>query len=432
MKKVFKLFGLPLMTFAAAVFGVESCTQDVLVDVNQSSLKSGREITFYSDIISRGIATTNANIDSIWIYAYTKEENETGEDVIPGVLFVKDKATQTFISEKKYYWPDKGTVHFKAMYPSPEKMGISTDKIFNEDPTTDSSKGIISGDTVKYLVKNKSQMILGNYFLSGLNNGYFTSGNLAAKDIVFAEAEGSKDSNEQTGVSLNFKHALSQVEVRVKYVGSEYVIASGGVRFKFISNVGTFDANNFVWSGLNAIKKGDFDNLASETSLNTRSNPIPLGAEPVTITTELGNRQIPGTQTGNLLIIPQKHDAWDVKADKTNERNGTVLALSLQILKNGKNIIDFDSWSPERKEASSVLYSAKYKYVLAAIPVEANWEAGKKYIYTVELSDEALGYYLPVDPDKPGEPILGNPIKIVNVTVEDWDDGDDVLLEPNE
>lgn len=65
----------------------------------------------------------------------------------------------------------------------------------------------------------------------------------------------------------------------------------------------------------------------------------------------------------------------------------------------------------------------------AAVAVGTNWQAGKKYIYTLDFS-EGAGKVDPekeqpedptVDPFDPGEDILGSPIKFT-VEVSEWED----------
>ena len=60
--------------------------------------------------------------------------------------------------------------------------------------------------------------------------------------------------------------------------------------------------------------------------------------------------------------------------------------------------------------------------------INTNWEAGKKYVYTLDFS-EGAGKVDPEKPDpadpndpfNPGEDILGSPIKFT-VEVSEWED----------
>ena len=55
----------------------------------------------------------------------------------------------------------------------------------------------------------------------------------------------------------------------------------------------------------------------------------------------------------------------------------------------------------------------------AAVPVDADWSAGRKYIYTLNYS-ESIGLHDPADPE-PGKPIGGSSSVSWGVTVSDWD-----------
>ena len=75
------------------------------------------------------------------------------------------------------------------------------------------------------------------------------------------------------------------------------------------------------------------------------------------------------------------------------------------------------------------------KYAFSAVPIDTNWEPGKKYTYTLNFcGDNGGGGQVDPDPDPtdpdvdpdptdddPGDPILGKPIYFT-VTVDDWQD----------
>ncbi|MDE7096831.1 MAG: hypothetical protein K2O47_04995, partial [Muribaculaceae bacterium] len=56
----------------------------------------------------------------------------------------------------------------------------------------------------------------------------------------------------------------------------------------------------------------------------------------------------------------------------------------------------------------------------AAVPVEVNWEAGKRYIYTINYT-EGAGWRDPEDP-KPGEKILKDNV-LIDFEIADWIEG---------
>ncbi|MDE6694062.1 MAG: hypothetical protein K2K05_11825, partial [Muribaculaceae bacterium] len=58
----------------------------------------------------------------------------------------------------------------------------------------------------------------------------------------------------------------------------------------------------------------------------------------------------------------------------------------------------------------------------AAVPVDADWSAGKRYVYTLNYSD-GIGLHDPQDPD-PGKPIVMNAPVSWGVAVDSWKDAE--------
>lgn len=117
-----------------------------------------------------------------------------------------------------------------------------------------------------------------------------------------------------------------------------------------------------------------------------------------------------GTANDNAMLLPQQLVAWTSATDPTNNANGAYIALKIQIT---------------TKDGARV-YPAKGDYDWAAVAIGTNWEAGKKYVYTLDFSNgagkvdpEKKKPVDPTDPFNPGEDILGKPIKFT-VTVTPW------------
>ncbi len=204
-------------------------------------------------------------------------------------------------------------------------------------------------------------------------------------DFISASATGKKSLNEATGVPLTFDHRLAQIEVRAKTDNTAYTYAVTGVRVGQPVSKGSFDFSSTDWT------------LASDKAIydETYTTPVTLGSTAVSV---MG-------QGGDLMLIPQQLTAWDPDGDAANSSEGAYLAIKLQInTVAGAQVYPFPSdgdcqW--------------------AAIPIDTNWEQGKKYIYTLDLTHGA-GYVDPKDP-QPGKPVLGGPIKFT-VDVTDWTD----------
>lgn len=205
-------------------------------------------------------------------------------------------------------------------------------------------------------------------------------------DFITASATGTKSGNEATGVPLTFNHRLSQIEVRAKSDNKVYTFAISGVRIGQPVSKGSFD---FVTNGWT---------LGTDKAVYTDvySTPKVINSTAVSV---MGDG-------GNAMILPQQLTAWDPEGDATNTALGAYLSVKLNVstTETGVQVYPFPS-------------NGNCQW--AAIPIDTNWEAGKKYIYTLDLTHGA-GYVDPKDPD-PGTPVLGGPIKFT-VEVVDWID----------
>ena len=407
--KIYSMLLSVAMALAVVTFG--SCSNDEIMEVKQESCSLGDEILFHSDVLSRAVATTTGSINKIWVYAYTKNtaNGNQAKEVIPGVEFTKGE-DNTFISEKKYYWPENDEVCFIALYPTPSELGIADDKILESMP-----EQVRTGvdDLYSYLVKNAENTILGNIYAK--TGSGFSSSNFYAKDIVVATANGTKKDNEKNGINLAFKHILSQVEIKAKYTGDKYEVKCGSVSLNSIDCVGDFNLKTF-----------EVENTQKFTSFQTTY--IPYFTAPITLAKEANvlsnnaNKQ----HSANLIVIPQNNTEWSVATDPSNNSGGALITLNLQITENGNSLLDTSNWSEDRKKISA----PNDGFISVGIPVTAQWEEGKKYSYTIEFSDEGLGYYIPQDPERPGEPILGQAIKFINVEVKDWENNEGQTINP--
>ncbi len=213
-------------------------------------------------------------------------------------------------------------------------------------------------------------------------------------DIVTAKATGKKSENESAGVPLTFNHALSQIQINGKTENEVYSFKVSGVRIGNPVSTGTFDFDNGWTIGTSkAVYESTYDNA------------ITLGS---TATTLMG-------ENGNAMLIPQQLVAWN-PADGADETNlGAYLSVRLQI--NIKNDDGTDG-------VQIYPFPSNADCIWAAIPIDTNWEPGKKYVYTLDFTHGA-GYVDPKDPI-PGTPILGGPIKFT-VDVTDWVEVDEEL-----
>ena len=215
------------------------------------------------------------------------------------------------------------------------------------------------------------------------------------KDFVTATTSGTRAANETKGVKLTFAHQLSQIEIKAKNTNTGYIYTVVGVRIGKPVSKGTFTFDTNKWT-LTTTEKTNY-------AVEYTTPPRILGAEAATMM---------GTANNNAMLLPQQLVAWASATDKTNNANGAYIALKIQI---------------STKDGARV-YPAKAKgdYDWAAVAINTNWEAGKKYVYTLDFSNgagkvdpEKPKPVDPTDPFNPGEDILGKPIKFT-VIVTPW------------
>lgn len=321
------------------------------------STNTGRAIDFRTSVGTRGTETTTDNITKFWVTAI----DEAGANYFSKQEYKKEKEGEFFTSTPLYYWP-VGTLNFFAYSPSETDLGATV---------------TIDKDT-KNLADFSPATEIANQ-----------------KDFVTATASGTRAANETNGVELSFAHQLSQIEIKAKNTNTGYIYKVIGVRIGKPVSKGTFTFDTNKWT-LTTTEKTNY-------AVEYTTPPRILGTEAATMM---------GTANNNAMLLPQQLVAWASATDKTNNANGAYIALKIQIT---------------TKDGARV-YPAKAKgdYDWAAVAINTKWEAGKKYVYTLDFSNgagkvdpEKPQPVDPTDPFKPGEDILGKPIKFT-VIVTPW------------
>ena len=321
------------------------------------STNTGRAIDFRTSVGTRGTETTTDNITKFWVTAI----DEAGANYFSKQEYKKEKEGEFFTSTPLYYWP-VGTLNFFAYSPSETDLGATV---------------TIDKDT-KNLADFSPATEIANQ-----------------KDFVTATASGTRAANETNGVELTFAHQLSQIEIKAKNTNTGYIYKVVGVRIGKPVSKGTFTFDTNKWT-LTTTEKTNY-------AVEYATTPRTLAEDAATMM---------GTANDNAMLLPQQLVAWTPETDKANTNKGAYIALKIQIT---------------TKDGARV-YPAKAKgdYDWAAVAINTKWEAGKKYVYTLDFSNgagkvdpEKPQPVDPTDPFKPGEDILGKPIKFT-VIVTPW------------
>ncbi|MDE6295301.1 MAG: fimbrillin family protein [Muribaculaceae bacterium] len=362
---------LILSATALAVTGLTSCADDEPVEGRMNSAND--EITFRPALggLTRATETTNDNISSIFVTSLMKDTTKYFSDV----EFAKGADGYfTAADGGKYVWPgDTTTLKFYSY--SPSLTAIGADIVLND--------------------KKEPELL-----------SYTTPEDISEQvDFITANATGNKNANEDTGVELTFSHRMAQIEVRAKSNDTHYVYKVAGARIARPEMTGTFNFVTNQWT---------LDDWHDTMILTTSITPTVLSGNAVSL---MG-------KDGNAMLIPQKKFAWSPKDDPDNVARGSYLSVLVNITtEDGVQLYPF----PSDKQIDPATGKLR-EYAWASVPIAPNWEAGKKYIYTLDFTNGA-GTVDPDDPT-PGKPVLGKDIKFT-VNVLNWSDADNAIMVTN-
>lgn len=253
---------------------------------------------------------------------------------------------------------------------------------------------------------------------------------LAQNDYVVAYNEGVK-ADFKSGVPLNFQHVTSQIVVKAKNLNTTAVtIKVKATRLVNVVSKGTLSLPTVATNG--SFSWASYTPWALGTSTATYKDTY--DASPVTL--EESNAQVIG-QSQYLLpqqlaaattdAVYQAGEAWDQSI------TGNAIAFLIQV-----------------SDADGAIYpviqtgDTEQGYAWAYVPVDTNWEPGKKYIYTINFTENAYGK---IDPDQgdggtddptdptpgtddptdptpqPGDEVVDDDVALsFTVTVADWED----------
>ncbi len=340
------------VAFAALALAT-SCSQE---DLTSQSNLSNNEISINASmgLKSRATETTTTNLTSIYVSAFISNN----ANYMSQVNYTKSESTWS-TAAGTFFWPATETLNFYAYAP---EITTSTDNTGTVTIDKDNQKVT---DFTPY-VKSEE-----------------TADAAKQVDFVYATAKGSANSqtegeaNATNGVTLNFKHALSQIIVQAKNSNSAYQVEVSGVK---LGNV--YGKGNFTF--------GTTSGNASWTTSGEKTTVYTTEHNAVTLTSDAAN--VDNDQA--FMLIPQQL----VKGDNSKASAGSYLALKVKItMKSGDNTYD----------------GQKYYEGYAYVGLDTNWEMGKKYTYIVDFSKGA-------GQKEDGSKIFGDEIKIATVTVTEW------------
>ena len=350
----------------AALTMLASCSKDEIVGHHEDL-----PIQFRT-VIEKQTRATSYTTSSLTSFAATAYVGSTGSYAMENVEFSNGGSSTTYkvVGNTKYYWPKKVDVNFYAYAP----MGNATNGItYNNEFDIE----------VTPLANTDNQV-----------------------DFIYAANTGNKEQDAMNGVTLNFRHAMSKIEIKVKNTNPDFKFNVTGWRIAGVDGSAVFEFDD-----------QSLTNTAAANSQNTFSrdmwsdNDDAFDAKYTKIFSGMdvtGVNSTWGTLSGSAILIPQKAGmatAYNGSDPANNPLNGAYIAIQYRALDgNDEQLAPAGTWG--------------------CWPVSFNWQPGFRYIYTIDLAE--LGYSETGKDDL--EPVIENldiALKFVDVTIDAWQPEDD-------
>lgn len=361
---------------AAASLALASCSNDETLDMGNQKGISFRTV---AGLNSRVAEVTQSNLKGMSVTAY---ENGADAAYFTDVNYTREGQTNTFVSNPEYNWLRGKTLNFLALATSAYAWNAAKTVTF--DKATNIYKTVLTDYTPDADISKHQDLMIGT--ASGTEN------------------------NDANGLDLTLKHILSQLEVRAKNTNAAYVYSIKGVRIVAVKGTGTYTSTESTpWT----------------PKENSRVKYEVVYDDAKELTAEVSVMKAEGD---NAMLIPQGVTGWVAGAgvetanDFDSYTGGTYISLLLNVKSASTGKYIYPAGSTD----------AAKTYGWAAVSTgNTVWNSGKKYIYTLDLSN-GCGSVDPVDPGtgvtpngtkdpEKGDKIFGDPIKF-DVTVAGWAD----------
>jgi hypothetical protein len=389
-----------MLLIAAMAFAMTSCSNDDEVPGGQTNNVDTNKITYNVAGSALSRAATNydaANLpDSFYAWAYY---NDGSSDY---TYFEADEVALAangtgYLGTGTQYWPDNYALNVYAL--------AGTNENFSWTKTVGSNT--IINPNFSYTVDTDAAN---------------------QKDILYAEAVNqTKAANQQSGITLNFRHAMSQIAFRAKVKHQSLKVEITEIAIHNVNSTGVFTFP--VYSGTkysttpqvtdtyttdsNSI--GEWANRSYD-STNGNSYALSFDANNATPTVLAAGDSIAADDV--MMLIPDNYinRAWtgETATTGTNWKAGYVyFTIKCKITQTGgKNIATGEAKDIELWNTAT---SGKQVYV----PANVSWEQGRKYTYTFIFDNDGTGGK-DGDGDDPTKPVL---FKVTyNTTVDNWVD----------
>lgn len=331
----------------AAAMALTSCSQDELLNSPDNQMSDAIGVNVYVPSSSRGVAYENGEQFKVEdqtfdLIAYSESGLFMGT-ATDGVEFKYNGSVWDYTNKAELrFWQEaskNSTLNFYAVTPS-SKTDLSKN-IGAEEQTITYTVPTTCDDQVDLMYAVETVSIDG-------------SGNPTQQN-------GETSTDCKNGITLNFKHALSQILFSAKTTDASLTADINSVTIQNVKNKGKFTIGSTSW------------NLEETTAsyVATLSDNTGIGSTVASLS----------NSSSALLLLPQS-------------LSGINLVVNCKIYHKNTAV------SSDAREVFS-------GNVTVALNNSATWEAGKKYIYTLVLSND-----------------LTDNIKVTSTTVNSWDAND--------
>ena len=355
MKSKFRLSCMAMLA-SAAMSSLGSCSSDELLDgINTLPENAIAFNVTQQGALSRGTETNSGNfqnqIKDFQVWAYF-DKAATGNGVTPGGLYVGDSHTiGTKVNgdsngawsyddvTKQQYWPaTSAPLNFQAITPYAHSS-------FTIENTPDVAEPKLAHVTANVTVPTAVA---------------------DQQDIMFAKADGqTRETNSQT-VGLNFQHGMSQVVFSGKLASDKIEATVHGIEIHNLHNTGKVG-----YMGTNAELQAQTTGEAATT--------FAAGLVSDAKVTSSSQATVLSAADGALFMLPQTVAKWTTTAknpvptSEADANHNSYLKVTCTVKDKASGVVLVNNGS---------IY----------IPLEVNWQQGKKYSYTLVFGQGEQGF----------------------------------------
>lgn len=373
-----------IFLFAVAALALAACSNDETVTVNQSDA-----ISFRTNVAgnTRAALLTTGNLESFSVIAKT---NGTETTFFDWDTFTKG-TDNYYVSTNKHYWPGSAALDFYAYSPVSPANGTLT-------PTDYKTFTVETASTAE-----------------------------TQFDFIYAASKNKSKSTHSGGVNLNFRHACSQIVIKVvnssanlKFNITDCKIANIKANGTFTAPIAYNDNSSHTETGTGtgasaSTFSGTWSPISnSSTFTSTASKDVAAGA----------TASVYGNDDQAFVLIPQAVTPATAYSAAGGRSTDSYIALKMKI-RNNDNLGDDGTGTGD----GTLIADATGDNQWAMWPIPSiTWQPGYKYTYTIDLAGG--GFKETDDPTvNPGtlvpDPILaGAEIKFLTVTVDAWETSD--------